>query len=230
MRRWVLVFWRCREYAGDARAHIPNCGTVTRTGTSGRRDTTVTVGGFRNRVAGHDCAFEVQAEDGLRRWRCRLLTAAARCLRAQRPGGTGVWPMVVVGKHWVIHFGGLSWEIRGETHAAGRHGRSGGRRRRWWWRGSCPDDAEFRGDDSRAGNGCDSTMIVDVGAMDRLTSIRRGVSFDIDVDGTPEQIAWTRQVLTMHGWRSIGTATGSSTMARSCSDFTRRRLPIRRNR
>ena len=59
--------------------------------------------------------------------------------------------------------------------------------------GSCPDDAEFRDDASRAGNGCDSPIVVDVaGDGFALTSVRRGVSFDLDADGTPEQVAWTR--------------------------------------
>jgi hypothetical protein len=94
------------------------------------------------------------------------------------------------GKHWAIL--GWSWFFVGETHrqvdvlpppsGGGAPGGGGG---------ECADP-EFQDDASRAGNGCDSPIVLDM-ADDgyRLTSVRHGVTFDLNADGTPEQVAWT---------------------------------------
>jgi hypothetical protein len=180
--------------ARDARAQIPNCGsTVT-------IDTNIWQAGyhpylwadFQTIAPISGCFIEVQAEGWIEGTGGAATSRQPRhaYVKIGRPVPSyGRW--IATGKHWILHVFGAYWEFRGESHAqvdmvqpVGSGGGGGA--------GSCPDP-EFRGDDSRAGNGCDSPIIVDVtGDGFRLTSVGRGVHFDLDADGTPERVAWTR--------------------------------------
>jgi hypothetical protein len=179
--------------AREARAQIPNCGSAVTI------DSNLWQAGyqlylwadFQTVAPISGCLFEVQAEGWIEGTGGAASSRQPRYayVKIGRPvPWYGRWEST--GKHWIIHFLGLQWEFRGETHRqvdmvapAVAGGGSGS--------GSCPGP-EYQGDDSRAGNGCDSPVIVDT-ADDgfALTSVRRGVTFDLDADGTPERVAWT---------------------------------------
>lgn len=196
-RLWIRVLPVCLLVlicGTHASAQIPNCGSVT-------TDARMWQEGYRKYVFADfqtvsqitGCFLEVQAEG----W----VEGVGGALQSRQPHFAylkigrsipyyGRWQST--GRHWVIWLAGFRWEFRGETHRQldavpppSGGGQGGGP-------AAC-DDPERRDDTSRGGNGCDSPILVDVaGDGYRLTSVRRGVSFDLDADGVPEQVAWTR--------------------------------------
>lgn len=191
MRRWLVVFFlalACRA----AEAQIPNCGTVSKNNELWQAGYTPYLWAlFETSGQLSGCALFVQAEGWIVGAGSAVSNRAAYFVsvrKGQPIPRFGKWESM--GKHWAIL--GTSWFFVGETHkeviayppTGGGAGGGGG--------GSCPDP-EFQDDSSRAGNGCDSPIVFDMaGDGFRLTSVRRGVTFDLDADGVPEQVAWTR--------------------------------------
>jgi hypothetical protein len=193
MFRISLVLMGLLVCASEVRAQIPNCGSVSVGGNMWQHGYLKYVwADFETVSQITGCALELQTEG----W----IEGVGGALQTRQPHyaylkigrsvpSYGRWQST--GRHWVIWLGGWRWEFRGETHREvtaipppSGAGQGGGSR-------DC-SDGEFD-DSSRAGNGCDSPIIIDVaGDGYRLTSVRGGVLFDLDGDGTPEQVAWTR--------------------------------------
>jgi hypothetical protein len=188
----VVLFGLLVLGSTPARAQIPNCGTVT-------KDSELWQAGyhpylwasFSTTATFTGCPWMVQAEGwivGVGEAVSDRKAYSVYVKKGQPIPRYGRWESH--GKHWAIL--GISWYFIGETHRqvdaipppAGPAPGGGG--------GDCVDP-EFEDDNTRAGNGCDSPIVLDLaGDGYRLTSVRRGVTFDLDGDGTPERVAWTR--------------------------------------
>ncbi len=189
----LMLFLLLAVGSSDARAQIPTCGAVS-------RDADLWQAGYNKYLWASfsttapisGCWIEVQAEGWVLGVGDAVVHRAAYIAYAKKGQPIpryGRWESQ--GKHWAI-LGGIAWLFVGETHRQvdavpppGGGAAGGG--------GQECADPEFRDDSSRAGNGCDSPILLDL-ADDgyRLTSVRRGVTFDLDADGVPEQVAWTR--------------------------------------
>jgi hypothetical protein len=191
MRRWFVVLFVLMAFR-SAEAQIPNCGAVTKSSDLWQAGYNPYLwASFETAAQFTGCLVFVQAEGWIVGVGDAVVNRAAYVVYAKKGQpipNYGRWESF--GKHWAIL--GASWFFIGETHKevlalpppGGGVGGGGG--------GDCPDP-EFEDDSSRAGNGCDSPIILDM-ADDgyRLTSVRRGVTFDLNADGVPEQVAWTR--------------------------------------
>jgi hypothetical protein len=190
----VVLFLLLACWSSRAHAQIPNCGTVSRDADLWQAGYNLFLwAGFSTTASVTGCWVEVQAEGWIVGVGDAVVDRAAYMVYAKKGQpipNYGRWESF--GKHWAI-LGGVTWLFAGETHkqvtaipppTGDAPGGAGG---------GCVDP-EFEDDSSRAGNGCDSPIILDLaGDGYRLTSVRRGVTFDLDADGTPEQVAWTRQ-------------------------------------
>jgi hypothetical protein len=179
--------------AGEAWAQIPNCGSVSIGSNIWQQGYLKYVwADFETVSQITGCALELQTEG----W----IEGVGGALQTRQPHfaylkigrsvpSYGRWQST--GRHWVIWLAGLRWEFRGETHREVEAIPPPSDR----GQGNVSLDCSDSGTDdvSRAGNGCDSPIVIDVaGDGYRLTSVRDGVWFDLDADGVPEQVAWTR--------------------------------------
>ena len=192
MRRWFVVLFVLLAFR-SAEAQIPNCGAVTKRADLWQAGYTRYLWAtFETSGQISGCPLVVQAEGWVVGVGDAVVARSAYVAFAKKGQPIpwyGRWE--AMGKHWATLV--FTWFFIGETHAqvdatpppiASAPG--GGS-------GDCADP-EFGDDSSRAGNGCDTPIILDMaGDGYRLTSVRRGVTFDLDADGTPEQVAWTRQ-------------------------------------
>lgn len=180
-------------FTNDVSAQIPNCGSIA-TGKDMYQ-----APGYQRYVFAYfetssqlvGCAVLLQTEGWIVGVGSALVAtnAGKAWVRVGRTVPTyGIWHGQ--GKHWVINAGlYMDW---GESHVQvdavpppGGGGQGGG--------GSGCEDPEYEDGGGRAGDGCDSPIVVDVaGDGYKLTSVRRGVMFDLNADGIAEAVAWTR--------------------------------------
>jgi hypothetical protein len=191
MRRCFVVLFLLFALRPAEAQSIPNCGAVTKDSQLWQAGYNLYLWAtFETNAQFTGCPMQVQAEGWIVGAGDAVVNRAAFVVFAKKGQPIpryGRWESF--GKHWAIL--GTSWFFIGETHkqidALPPPGAAPG-----GGSGECVDP-EFRDDASRAGNGCDTPLILDM-ADDgyRLTSVRRGVTFDLDADGVPEQVAWTR--------------------------------------
>ena len=193
MRRWLAVLFLLAGFQ-SAEAQIPNCGNLYKDSNLWQAGYNLYLwASFETSATFTGCPWVVQAEGWIEGAGDAVVNRAAYYVYAKKGQPIpryGRWEST--GRHWAI-LGGVVWIWVGETHKqvdaipppfAGDVGGGGS--------GDCTDP-EFGDDPSRAGNGCDTPIVLDMaGDGYRLTSVRRGVTFDLDADGVPEQVAWTR--------------------------------------
>lgn len=204
MRRVALVALLCcvviPEVSGpEAQAQVPSCGSVSVRNDIYQEGNELYVGVDGNTMREiTPCAIEVQTEiwvEGVGGAGSNRGLYSSLLYIGRPVPKTGPW--VSKGKHWLIWNGGAYWEqydasrddvnveIRSEEPPSGDDPPE--EEEDCSVTGTCEDETGCGG----YWESC-SPIVVDVlNNGFKLTSAKDGVLFDLDADGTPEQVAWT---------------------------------------